>query len=81
MRRHVSQVLLNLLHFSQTESRLVGLVVHFEVLYLLELLLGSPTDTLVAFVFLAQGLLPLINHLHHLVYSLGRSCSTLAERL
>ena len=49
MRRHVSQVLLDFRDFGEGQTGLVRLVVHFEVLDLLQVFLIGPLDSLVAF--------------------------------
>ena len=56
MGRHISQMLLNLLDFSEAEASLVRLVVHFEILDLLKFFLGSPFNCFVVF-WLSTGCL------------------------
>ena len=46
MRRYISQMLLDFLHLAQAETWLVGLIIHFEVLNLFELILSLPLHRL-----------------------------------
>ena len=55
MSGHVGQVFLDFMHFGQAKARLVRLVIHFEVLDLLEVILRGPSHRLVALFLTGRG--------------------------
>ena len=82
MGRHIGQMLLDFLHFGQTEASLVRLVVHLEVLDLFKLISVRPSHRLVAlFLPLNRGCLNSGRNDVYLIYSCLGDIGSLAKRL